>query len=424
MMIDRSNENRQLGDLASKGVMFVALPGAFLVAIGILMTFQSDLTWERFLRGYVAAYCFVLSISLGGLFFIILQHLTRAGWSVVVRRVAEALAANLRWIWILFIPIAIGMYKTDLYQWTHIPPDDELLGHKAAFLNPTFWMIRAAFYFVVWAGLAHFFLRNSISQDADGNPKTTLRMAKVAAPAMIIYALTQSFAVIDWVMSIEPKWFSTMFGVYFFAASCCGFLATLILVCYILQRSGRVTESITAEHFQDMGKFLFAFGVVFWAYIAYSQYMLIWYADIPEETIWYLVRQLGGWAGLSILLLVGHFIAPFLMLISRHPKRWPNVLPAICVWMLFIHFIDMYWLVVPAYPAALVESVSTYPQLVAAFEDPTLPWMARYDLHPHIADACCLLGLAGIVLGLTGLSVRNASLIPTGDPRLPESLAF
>jgi len=277
--------------------------------------------------------------------------------------------------------------------------------------------------------LAHFFLRNSIAQDTDGDPKTTLRMARVAAPAMIIYALTQSFAVIDWVMSLEPKWFSTMFGVYFFAASCFGFLATLILVCYVLQRSGRVTESITAEHYQDMGKFLFGFGVVFWAYIAYSQYMLIWYADIPEETTWFIVRQLGGWRGLSILLILGHFVGPFLLLLSRHPKRWTNVLPAICVWMLFIHFIDMYWLVLPEYPTELVASVSTYPQLIEAFGngiDPAtgIPWLARYDMHPHLADLCCLLGLAGVVLGLTGLSVRNASLIPIGDPRLPESLAF
>jgi len=426
---DRSNENRQLGDLAARAVVFIALPGALLVALGILMTFKSDLTWERFLRGYLAAFCFVLTICLGGLFFTILQHLSRAGWSVAVRRVAEALAANLRWIWILFIPIAIGMYKTDLYEWTHVPPDDELLGHKEIFLNPTFWMIRAVFYFAVWGGLAHFFLRNSIAQDTDGDPKTTLRMAKVAAPAMIIYAVTQSFAVIDWVMSLEPKWFSTMFGVYFFAASCFGFLATLILVCYVLQRSGRVTESITAEHYQDMGKFLFGFGVVFWAYIAYSQYMLIWYADIPEETTWFIVRQLGGWRGLSILLILGHFVGPFLLLLSRHPKRWTNVLPAICVWMLFIHFIDMYWLVLPEYPTELVASVSTYPQLIEAFGngiDPAtgIPWLARYDMHPHLADLCCLLGLAGVVLGLTGLSVRNASLIPIGDPRLPESLAF
>jgi hypothetical protein len=422
------SENRHLGDLGSKLLVFAAVPGAFLVGLALVMTAKSDITWERFLRGYTAAFTFVLSICLGALFFTILQHLARAGWSVVVRRIAEALASNLRWIWILFIPIAIGLFKTDLYEWTHAEGDD-LLEHKAGYLNTTFWMIRVVFYFAVWAGLAHFFVRNSIAQDDSGDPKLTIRMGKVAAPAMILYAITQTFAVIDWVMAIEPKWFSTMFGVYFFAASCCGFFATLVLLCYGLQRSGRVTESITPEHYQDLGKHLFAFGIVFWAYIAYSQYMLIWYGNIQEETTWFLIRQLGGWQGLTILLLVGHFLGPFLIIMSRYPKRWKSFLAAVCVWMLFIHYIDMYWLVVPAYPHALVESVTSYGELIAEFESGVIPgtnqsWQAQYGLHWHIVDGACLLGLAGIVLGLTSFGVRSASLIPVRDPRLPESLAF
>lgn len=417
-----TNENRQIGDLASKLLVYVAVPCAFLVGLGIVMTAKSDtITWERFLRGYTAAFCFVLSICLGALFFTILQHLARAGWSVVVRRIAEGLMSNLRWIWILFIPIAIGLFKTDLYEWKHVAGDDLLEG-KAAYLNPTFWMIRAVFYFAVWAGLAHFFIRNSIAQDDSGDPKITIRMGKVAPLAMILYALTQSFAVIDWVMAMEPKWFSTMFGVYFFAASCCGFFAALALLCYGLQRSGRVTKSITPDHYQDIGKHLFAFGIVFWAYIAYSQYMLIWYGNIQEETTWFLIRQLGGWQGLTILLLVGHFLGPFLILMSRYPKRWKTYLAAVCVWMLFIHYIDMYWLAVPAYPAALVESVSSYRELMVEFE--TGPWDAEYGLHWHVVDGCCLVGLSGIVLGMTALGIRSASLIPIRDPRLPESLAF
>ncbi len=422
-MTDLPNENRRLGDLASRAVMFAAVPGAGLVVLAIILTRTTDLTWERFLRGYTAAFCFVLSICLGGLFFTILQHLVRAGWSVVIRRIAEALAGNLRWIWILFIPIAIGLFKTDLYEWAHTVGDD-LLDKKARYLNTTFWMIRAVFYFAVWGGLAHFYLTNSVAQDASGDPKITQRMARMAPPAMILYAFAQSFAIIDWVMSMEPKWFSTMFGVYFFAASCCGFFSALVLLCYFLQRSGRVTASITVEHYQDMGKLLFAFGIFFWGYIAYCQYMLIWYADIQEETTWFLVRQLGGWQGVSILILVGHFVLPFLLLLSRYPKRWKGVLATICVWMLFMHYIDMYWMAVPAYPEALVESVTTYPELIAQFENPDLAWQAEFGFHYRVVDACCVLGLAGIVLGLTGLGVRNASLIPTGDPRLGESLSF
>ncbi len=423
------NENRSLGDLASKAVLFAGIPGVFLLAVATVMTSRSDVTWERLLRAYLAAFVFVLSLSLGGLFFTMIQHLTRAGWSVVIRRLAEGLAANLRWIWILFLPIAIGMLTTDLYHWTHPDPGDTVLAHKAPYLNTTFWIIRAIFYFAVWGGLAHYFVRNSIAQDATGDPQITLRMQRVATVGMILYAFTQTFAIIDWVMAIEPHWFSTMFGVYYFAASCCGFGATMVLMCFVLQRSGRVTESITVEHYQDMGKFLFAFGVVFWAYIAYSQYMLIWYGNIQEETTWFLIRQIGGWGGLSILLLVGHFAGPFLLLISRYPKRWKSYLAAACVWMLFIHYIDMYWLVMPQYPAELVANVSTYAELVNGFETGVIPgtetpWRAKYDLHWHMVDATCVLGLIGLFVAGTAAALRRASLIPEGDPRLGESLAF
>jgi hypothetical protein len=183
-----------------------------------------------------------------------------------------------------------------------------------------------------------------------------------------------------------------------------------------------VTESITSEHYQDIGKHLFGFGIVFWAYIAYSQYMLIWYGNIQEETTWFLIRQLGGWQGVTLLLLVGHFLGPFLVLLSRYPKRWKTYLAAACVWMLFIHYLDMYWLVVPAYPAELVESVTSYGELVAEFDSGN--WKAEYGFHWHIVDGCSLLGLVGIVIGMTGFGMRSASLIPVGDPRLPESLAF
>jgi hypothetical protein len=288
--IQGSNENRRLGALAARIAGPAGIGGVILLVVAVLITWRSEIAWERFLRSYLVAFCFVLSLSLGGLFFTMLQHLTRAGWSVVLRRIAEGLAGNLRWIWILFIPIVIGLFTTDLYHWTHAG-EDLLLAHKRPFLNPTFWVIRVVIYFAVWAGLAHFFLRASVAQDASGDPKLTLRMQRIAAPGMILYAFTQTFAIIDWVMALEPHWFSTMFGVYFFAASCCGFGATMVILCFALQRSGRVTESITTEHYQDLGKYLFAFGVVFWAYIAYSQYVLIWYANIPEETAWFLVRQ-------------------------------------------------------------------------------------------------------------------------------------
>jgi hypothetical protein len=427
---NQAREERWLGGLWTRVALFAGVPGLFLLGLGAAMTAQAggEGAWERFLRGYLAAFCFALSICLGALFFTMLQHLTRAGWSVVVRRIAEGLASNLRWMWILFVPVAIGMQRAGLYEWTH-PGHDPLLIHKQPFLNPTFWLLRAALYFAVWAGLSHYFLRASAAQDESGDPRLTLRMQRVAAPAMILYAFTQTFAIIDWVMSLEPHWFSTMFGVYYFAASCCGFGATLILACVALQRSGRLTDSITTDHYHDLGKFLFAFGVCFWGYIGFSQYMLIWYANLTEETTWFLVRQLGGWNTLSYLLVFGHFLVPFFLLITRTTKRAVGLLTAVAAWMLFIHFIDMYWLVMPRYPTELVASVSTWPELLQAFETGTnpatgLPWRQEYDLHWRMSDACCLLGMAALVAAGTAAGLRSVSLLPRRDPRLPESLAF
>jgi hypothetical protein len=393
-----SNENRRLGGLAPVAAWAAGVSGGILLAAAVLVAWIGDAGWERFLRAYLAGFCFVLSLSLGGLFFTMLQHLTRAGWSVVVRRLAEGLAGNLRWIWVLFLPVVVGLFATDLYHWTHAG-EDPLLEHKTPFLNATFWLIRAALYFAVWGGLAHFFVKSSVAQDATGDPGLTLRMQRVAAPGMVLYAFTQTFAVIDWLMALEPHWYSTMFGVYFFAASCCGFAASLIVLAFSLQGLGRITDSITTEHYHDLGKFLFAFGVVFWAYIAYSQYMLIWYANIPEETGWFAARQLG----------------------SRYPKRWRGLLAAAALWMLLIHYIDIYWLAMPAIPAELLASARTYPQLVAEFE---ASYAGTYDLHWSVLDPLCALGLAG--LGAAGMAVglRRAALIPEGDPRLQESLAF
>jgi hypothetical protein len=436
-MADLSSENRFLGGLAPRTAVVAGIGGLAILAFGALVTQTAEPArvevglgpWERFLRAYIVAFCVVLSLSLGGLWFVMLQHLTKAGWSVVLRRVAEAFASNLTWLWIFFIPILIGVFKTDLYAWRHPDPADKVLAHKALFFEPWFWIGRTVFYFAIWAFLARYFLRRSVNQDETGDPAITLRMQKVAAPGMILYAFTQTFAIIDWVMSLEPHWFSTMFGVYFFAASCCGFFAATILACMAMQRAGRLKGVITTEHYHDLGKGLFAFGIVFWAYIAYSQYMLIWYANIPEETMWFIARQLGGWQSLSIFLVLGHFLGPFLILISRWPKRWRGFLAIGAAWMLFVHFIDIFWLVMPAVPGELIATAASYEQLVATFRtglDPVtgMTFNELYGLHWRIVDVACLLGMAGLFIGGTAWGLREKSLVPVRDPRLGESLAF
>lgn len=412
-------QNR-LGDLAAMIWRPAGFVGGLLIAASLILSFTGMLgaSWERFFRSYLFAFMFVLSICLGGLFFTVLQHCVKAGWSVTVRRTAEGVAGNLVWLWVLFIPIAVGMKTGLLYDWQHYGDDPNSAAKYHYYLTPNFWLIRAVVFLGLWALIARFFVRNSIAQDATGELNLTRRMERLAPPAMMIYGFTQSYAAMDWVMSLDSHWFSTMFPVYFFAASCCGFFATLILMCFNLQRVGRVTMEITPEHYHDLGKLLFAFGIVFWAYIAYSQYMLIWYANIPEEVPFYLTRQASGWLGVSLILLFGHFAAPFLGLISRHPKRRSALLALGATWMLCMAVIDIYWLVKPDVPEDLIRTAGTYAEFSAAAT------AERVGFNPNILDVCCLLGLAMLVIAGTFKRLGGCSLIPEHDPRLHEALAF
>jgi hypothetical protein len=415
---DLSGSNLRMGELSAKIIPVAGLTGVVGVGVGVAMGWLNIAdSKEQFFRSYLMAFMFVTSISLGGLFFVILQHCVKAGWSVAVRRLAEGVASNLMWLWVLFIPIWLGMKWGHLYEWVH-PGDDPILLGKAGYLNPTFWTIRAVFYLGLWALLARYFVGSSIKQDSTGDIEITNRMQARAPVAIGLVFVTMAFSSIDWIMSLEPHWFSTMFGVYFFAACSCGFYAALILLMYFVQRSGRMTNEITPEHYQDAGKLLFAFGIVFWAYIAFSQYMLIWYANIPEETPWYLARQMNGWVYLSLTLLIGHFALPFVLLISRHPKRVPHTLAALAAWMLLMHLGDIYWLVMPHVPTDMVRAATGLGQLMS---DVTAD---DVRFHPGLIDLVNVVGMAGLLVAGTAVRLSGCSLLPERDPRLHESLVF
>lgn len=434
----QSSGRLQLGSAGNGLFVASAAVGVLGLAVALVLGAVSEHGWDRFFRSYLFAFCAVTAICLGGLFFTMLQHATRAGWSVVLRRIAELVAANLQWIWILFIPVLLSVWFGHQYHWMH-PVGDELLEHKAPFffgpgvlerneagvasMNyevPWFWILRAVFVLAAWAALSRFFFRTSVAQDATGDVNLTHRMQWWAPVGLLLYALTQSIAAIDWIESLEAHWFSTMFAVYFFAASCCGFFALMPLIMLGLQRSGRLTEEITKEHYQDAGKLLFAFGIVFWAYIAYSQYMLIWYGNIPEETAWYLPRILGGWRGFSVFLLIGHFVLPFLLLVTKHTKRAMTVLAVICVGMLIMHLVDIYWLVMPVIPFGTLDNYTH----LQALQNAVLAGEVDVNFHPSFMDVACLLGVFGLVAAATLRRMTTCSLIPQADPRLHESLAF
>jgi hypothetical protein len=349
------------------------------------------------LETYLVSYALLLSLSLGGLFFVMLQHVTRSGWSVVVRRISEGVAANVALMAILAIPILWGM--DHLYHWSHADAvaQDPILAGKSGFLNPTFFVVRLAVYFVVWIALAWFFYRTSIAQDSSGDPNLTRRMERLSAPGLVLFALSINFAAFDLLMSLDPHWFSTIYGVYYFSASVVCFCAVMPKILAALQWGGVLTRAVTVEHYHDFGKLLFAF-VVFWAYIAFSQFMLIWYGNMPEETGWYLKRQTGDWAWISLTLLFGHFVIPFLLLVSRYVKRRPRLLAATGIYMVVMCWIDIYWLVVPEFS----------------------PGVARFGL----VDIFCGFGLVGVYSTVLFFHLRRSSLVPERDPRLHESLTF
>ena len=396
-----------------------------LAGLGATLGLASGAGAEAFWKAYLFAVTCAFAICLGGLFFTILQFIVRAGWSVTVRRTAEGLAANLQWLWVLLVPLLVLVWTGQgavLYEWadTDLVAHDYLLQKKAAYLNPTFWCIRTIAYAVIWALLARFYVGHSIAQDADGDISRTKAMQMLAPIGIVLYAVTQTFAAIDWIMSLQPTWFSTMFGVYFFALSCTAAFSTMLLLMAVLKNAGRFGDAVNTEHFHDMGKLLFAFGVVFWAYIGFSQYMLIWYANIPVETGWFFPRQMGGWFYVSWVLIVGHFMLPFVVLISRWPKRFPKVIAAIAGWMMLMFIVDVYWLVMPVVPTEALLTAESNNALVAAVDagEISVGW------NPQLLQLTAVASALGLVLAGWAFTLRRCSLVPIRDPRLCEALAF
>jgi hypothetical protein len=286
-----------------------------------------------------------------------------------------------------------------LYSWT-VPgaaEADALLQWKAPYLNVPFFLIRAALFFGIWSLIAIVYYRGSRRQDGTGDPATSARLRALAGPALIVLAITESFAAIDWIMSLTPHWYSTIFGVYFFAGAFVGFIALLSVVSVAMRSAGLLDTLISAEHLHDVGKFLFAF-TAFWAYIGFSQFFLIWYGNLPEETIWYKARMEGSWLTVSLFLMAGHFAAPFLYLMGRTVKRKGATLAVGGAWLLFMHFVDLYWQVMP----------TLHPE----------------GLRPSVLDVTAFLAVGGCFVAMAGWLMRRQALVPLRDPRLAESLAF
>jgi len=364
---------------------------ALLGAVGLALTGVEDSV-----HSWLVAFVFFLSLALGSHLFVLTLFASKAGWGVVVRRTAESVAATLPLFALLFVPVFV--FVGHLYHWAEPAASaDPLLRWKQPYLNTGFFAVRALVYFAVWSVLALYFWRGSRAQDRTGDPEVTRRLQRMAGPGLVLFAVTSTFASIDWLMSLTPHWYSTMFGVYFFSGSLVGAFALLAILIAAMQRAGLLRRVVTVGHFHDLGKLLFAM-TCFWSYIAFSQYFLIWYANIPEELTWYAARMHGSWKTASQVLAVGHFALPFLFLLPDRIKRRPATLVAGAAWMLAMHYLDLFWVVMPGHRPG--------------------------GFSMTLADAAALLAVGGLFFAALGWLLRRGALVPYRDPRLLESLTY
>lgn len=371
--------------------------GKIVFAVGLVFLLISLYGYfndsKQFYFSYLTSFAFWVSLGLGGLFFTMLHHISGAKWSTVILRISQAVMSVLPIMFILFIPIIFGI--KELYEWSSAEAiaHNSILAGKTGYLNVSSFITRSVIYFIIWGVLAFFINRYSRQQD-DG-ADSTKQLKFVSAPGMFLFALTISFAAFDWLMSLDPMWYSTIFGGYYFGGSFVIILAFLILISNHLKITGILGKEINSAHFSNLGKLFFGF-IVFWAYLGGAQYFFIWYANIPEETVWFLHRWEGSWKTVSLILIIGHFLVPFISLIFFNTKRNRKILVFFALWIFVFHYVDMYWLIGP----------------VNHHGNAQISWM----------DLSTFIGIGGIFISLFLNRLAAMPIIPINDPNLQSSL--
>ncbi|PAW77239.1 MAG: hypothetical protein B9S32_12105 [Verrucomicrobia bacterium Tous-C9LFEB] len=375
-------------DLVSKISLVVGVIALILSAVG------GYCDRVQALHSYLFAFLYFYTIMAGAFFWTILHHAVDANWSVIVRRQFENIANLMGVMAIGFIPLFI--FREDIWKWTQ-PSElahSVLLQEKHGYLNMPFFIVRLIFYFGFFTGAAYFYRKLSTAQDSDGSIVHSWRLRWWSPLSIIGFGLAITFSALDWLMALDYHWYSTMWGVYIFAGSAQSSMATCILIVFLLRKAGYL-KPLSGEHAHIMGKLLFAF-TVFWAYIAFSQYMLIWYANIPEETVFFIKRNNGSWTYLSVFLVAGHFIFPFLYLLTQAVKKSWASLSVIAVWILFMHGVDHFWIIAP----------------VVRPDGFSMRW----------TDFTSFIGLAGILVYVFIRILGSAGLFPARDPRLNDCI--
>jgi hypothetical protein len=360
----------------------------------------------HFFRAWLVAYLLFLGIALGSMAMVMIQHLSGGAWGVF-RRIFEASSRTLPLMLVLFVPIVLGIGT--LYPWSHEDQvtTDPILRNKAVYLNTPFFLVRAAIYFAGWLGIAALLNRWSRQQD-EGDVSVNSRIQRLSGGGLVFYALAMTFAGVDWIMSLNPHWFSTIFGFLMLGGQGLAALAFTIIIAAFLFRRAPMSGLLEPKHFHDLGKLTFAF-VMLWAYFNFSQYLLTYAANLVEEIPYMVARSSNGWQYLAIFLVLFHFAVPWLLLLSRSLKRAPHRLVIVAVWLLFMRFADIFMLVSPEFAATggnlhMIEGEHA----------------SRFFVH--WLDAAAPLGIGGLWLWMFFTELRQRPLLATGDPYLREAL--
>ena len=378
-----------------KAPVVAIVAGMVFLALGAVVAGRngSDVLLRQFGFSWLLGFMFFLSLCLGGMFLVLAHHLFDASWSVPIRRVCEHLMCLSLPLAVLFIPIAVLAPK--MYPWMSMATPDHALHAKHAMLNPTFFYLRVVGYFVIWVVLAFSLRRFSIAQDKDGAAVWTNRMRVASCIGIFLFAITLTFAAIDWMKSLQHQWYSTMYGVWYFAGSVWMTIATVYIIVMVLRRTGPLRDVLYPTHFYYIGSLLLAF-TVFYAYITFAQYFIIWNANMPEETFWYRLREQGTWWWVGMVIIFGHFFVPFLALLRIDFKLKIAVMLPLAVWAWLMHFTDLSFNIMPTL------HVKNF----------VLHWM----------DIGAFLLIGGILTILFLRSLASTAAYPLRDPRLKESL--
>lgn len=344
----------------------------------------------EFFHAYLMAYLFWIGIALGCLAILMLHHLVSGRWGFVIQRLLESGARTLPLMALLFVPLLFGLRELYLWARPEAVAAQEILRHRQPYLNAPFFFARLVVYFVVWIALASLLSKWSLEQDRTAAPDLTRRLQRLSGPGLILYGVTVTFAAFDWAMTLGPQWHSTIFGAMFMVGQGLAALCFVVAMSSRLADRGPLTGVVSPQHFHDLGNLILAF-VMLWAYMAFSQYLIIWSGNLPDEIPWYVSRMAGGWMWVAVFLIAFHFAVPFLLLLSRVTKRRAEILVGVAVGLLCMRLVDLFFIVVPAFHPGQIS----------------IHWM----------DVLAPVGIGGVWLWAFLGQLQGKSLLPLHDPR-------